>query len=122
MLVLPIFFISFQVTETIFTGTRTRDSFRVCDLCSCNLLVETTNFGLGAVLISCLVSELQKPSSPGLGLWTLFRSFELSKIPSWFRGFLVYPFSSYKRYIPTTSIFMCYKKAGPCQNSNCKNI
>jgi hypothetical protein len=31
------------------------------------------NFGLGAVLISCLVSKLQKPSSPGLEPMTLFR-------------------------------------------------
>jgi hypothetical protein len=99
----------------IFTGTRTQDSFRVCDLSSCNLLAETNNFvlytillclvskllktssskieprtvsrgcglcfcnvlfqtnnfGLGIVLISCLGSELQETTSPGLKLRTL---------------------------------------------------
>jgi hypothetical protein len=43
-----------------FTETRTQDSYRVCDLSSCNLLAETNNFVLCAVLVSCLVSELQK--------------------------------------------------------------
>jgi hypothetical protein len=36
------------------------------------LLVETNSFGPGAVLLSCLVSELQEPPSPGLELRTLF--------------------------------------------------
>jgi hypothetical protein len=48
----------------IFTETRTQGSFRVRDLCSCNFLAETNNFGLGAVLLSYLVSELQEPPSP----------------------------------------------------------
>jgi hypothetical protein len=39
-------------------------SFRSCGLCYCNLSAEKNNFSLGAVLLSCLVSEVQKPSSP----------------------------------------------------------
>jgi hypothetical protein len=35
----------------IFTETRTQDSFRVCDLSSCNLLSETNKFCLGAVIL-----------------------------------------------------------------------
>jgi hypothetical protein len=49
---------------SIFTETRTQESFRVCDLCFCNLLAETNNFVLCAVLLSCFVSELQEPPSP----------------------------------------------------------
>jgi hypothetical protein len=45
----------------ILTQTRTPDDLRACDLSSCNLLAETNSFGLGAVLLSCLVSELQEP-------------------------------------------------------------
>jgi hypothetical protein len=37
-------------------------SFRVCDLSSCNLLAEANKFCLGAILLSCLVSKLQKTS------------------------------------------------------------
>jgi hypothetical protein len=46
----------------IFTETLTQDSFRVCDLSSCNLVAETNSFVLCAVFLSCLVSELEKPS------------------------------------------------------------
>jgi hypothetical protein len=56
----------------IFTETRTQDSFWVYDLSSCNLLAETINFGLGAILLSSLVSELQKQLSPGIELRILF--------------------------------------------------
>jgi hypothetical protein len=45
----------------IFTETRAEDSFRVCDLSSCNLLSETNNFILYAVL-SCLGFKLLEPS------------------------------------------------------------
>jgi hypothetical protein len=58
--------------RNIFTETRTQDSFQFCDLSRCNLLAKTNNFVLGAVLLSCLVSELQKPSSPGLEPRTVF--------------------------------------------------
>jgi hypothetical protein len=54
--------LSFRATKTFFIGTRTQDSFQVCDLSSCNLLAETNKFCLGALLISCLVSEVQEPS------------------------------------------------------------
>jgi hypothetical protein len=56
----------------IFSGTQTQDSFRVCHLGSCNLLAETNKFCLGAVLPSCLFSELQKASSSGLETRTVF--------------------------------------------------
>jgi hypothetical protein len=64
--------ISFKSTENIFPGTRTQDSFRRCGCRFCNLLVETTNFGLGAVFLSCLVFEPQKSPSLGLEPRTLF--------------------------------------------------
>jgi hypothetical protein len=70
----------------IFTETRTQDSLCVFDLSSCNLLAETNNFVLRAVLLSCLVSELQKPPSPGLKPRAVFWSFDHSKIYSWFQG------------------------------------
>jgi hypothetical protein len=55
---------SFRATETIFAGNRTQEDFRSCGLSFCNFLFETNSSGLGAVLLSCLVSELQKsPSS-----------------------------------------------------------
>jgi hypothetical protein len=66
----------------IFTGTRTRDSFRVCNLCSCNLPAETNNFVLGSLLLSCLITELQKPSSPGLDPRTDFRVYGLCPVIS----------------------------------------
>jgi hypothetical protein len=72
-----------SLNRTPSPGLEPRIVFRGCGLCSCNLLAETNNFGLGAVLLSCLVSELQEPSSPGLELRTLFRSLTL------LRSFLV---------------------------------
>jgi hypothetical protein len=44
------------------------------------------NFGLGAVLLSCLVSKLQESPSQGLELRTLFRSFDLYIFSSWSQG------------------------------------
>jgi hypothetical protein len=58
--------------SNIFTETRTQDSFRVRGLGFCNLLGETNNFVLCAVLLSCLVYKLQKPSSPRLAPRTVF--------------------------------------------------
>jgi hypothetical protein len=78
--------LSFLATEPIFTGTRTQDIFfRGSVLCFCNHLVGTNNFGLGAVLLSCLVSKIQEPPSPGFEHSTLFQSFDPSKIFSWFQ-------------------------------------
>jgi hypothetical protein len=72
-----------------FTETRTQDSFGVCDLSSSNLLAETNNFGTDAILISCLVSELQEPPSPGLELWTVFRSFDPPVFSSLSQGIIM---------------------------------
>jgi hypothetical protein len=44
----------------IFTRSRNQDRFWTCDLCSCNLVAGKNNFCLGAILLSCLVSKLQK--------------------------------------------------------------
>jgi hypothetical protein len=65
--------INFQVTESIFTGSRTQASFYfIFDLSSCNLLAEANSFGLCVILLSSVVSELQKPFSPGLESRTIF--------------------------------------------------
>jgi hypothetical protein len=63
-------------------------SSRVSDLGSCNLLAETNNFVLWTVLLSWLVSELQKPSSSGLEPRTVFRFcchcfYNLKQLWSW---------------------------------------
>jgi hypothetical protein len=62
----------------IFTETQTQDIFWVCDLSFYNLLADTNDFILCAILLLCLVSEVQKPSSLGfqpgefLGVVALF--------------------------------------------------
>jgi hypothetical protein len=80
---LTIRFVSLNVTEqiiinihklNIFTEIRTQDNFRVCDLRFCNLLAKTNNVALCAILLSYLVSELQKPHSPELEPRTVFSS------------------------------------------------
>jgi hypothetical protein len=65
------------IPKPIFTETRTQDSFRVCDLSSCNLLAETNNFVLCAVLLSCFSFRATETiigtrSQEFLGLWPLF--------------------------------------------------
>jgi hypothetical protein len=55
------------------TGTRTQDRLSGLWPYSCNLLFEINKSAFGVVLLSCLVSELQKPSSPGLELRTLWK-------------------------------------------------
>jgi hypothetical protein len=67
--------LSFRGTETPFNVNRTQDSFRSYGICFCNLLFETNNFDLGAVLPPCLVSELQEARSPGFELRTIFPEF-----------------------------------------------
>jgi hypothetical protein len=54
-----------------------------CTFCPCNFLAKTNNFGFGAVFLSCLFSELQKPPSPGLEYKTLTRSADISRTFSW---------------------------------------
>jgi hypothetical protein len=61
-------------------GIEPRTVYRDCDLWSCNILSATNKFALDTFLLSCLVSELQEPSSPGLELGTIFRNCYLSKI------------------------------------------
>jgi hypothetical protein len=77
-LVIP--YVSLNITEkiiipkpNIFTVIRTQDNFWVCDLSSCNLPAETNNFVLCTVLLSSLVSELLKLSSPGIEPKTVYR-------------------------------------------------
>jgi hypothetical protein len=74
-----VFVLSFQVTKAIFTGTRTQNFFRCFGLCCYNLFVEINSFSLGAFLLLCLVSELQKSYTPrfeprivlwGCNLWS----------------------------------------------------
>jgi hypothetical protein len=65
------------IPKLVSTGTRTQDSFRVRNLSSCDLRTETNNFALGSVLLSCLVAEIQKPSSQGLEPMTDFRGYGL---------------------------------------------
>jgi hypothetical protein len=62
-----------QTTETIFTENRTQDSFSGLWPLFLNFLFESKNFGLGAVLLPCLVSGLQKPFSPGIEPRTVSR-------------------------------------------------
>jgi hypothetical protein len=81
-LVIP--YVSLNITEeiiipkhNIFTGLELRTFFGFV-----NLLLYSyrrNNVVLGYVLLWCLVSELQKPPSPGL---ELFRRFDLSEISS----------------------------------------
>jgi hypothetical protein len=74
-----------SLNQTSSPGLETRTDFWVCDLCSRNLLAETNNFCLGTILISCLVSKLQKyshrDSNPGQfsWLWPLFLLISSSK-------------------------------------------
>jgi hypothetical protein len=50
-------------------GFEPKTDFRGCGVYSCNFLVKTNNFGLGDVLLSCLVSDyrnhLHRDSNPG---------------------------------------------------------
>jgi hypothetical protein len=64
--------LSSWATEISFTRRQIQESFGGRGFCFCNLLFETKNFGLGAVLVLCLVSEVQKPSSPGIEPRTVF--------------------------------------------------
>lgn len=60
-------------TEIIFIRTQNQDSFQCCGLCSCTLCGRTNNFDLSAILLSCLVSEVQKPSLLGVNTRQFFR-------------------------------------------------
>jgi hypothetical protein len=75
--------LSFRATEIIVIGNRTQGRFRGCGLRFCDLLFEKNNFDIGAVLLSCLVSDLQEPPSPGIELRTLFPEFWPFVFSSW---------------------------------------
>jgi hypothetical protein len=59
--------------SNIFTLTQTKNSFQVCDLSFCNILAKTKDFVLCAILLSCLISKLWKPSSLGCEPWANFQ-------------------------------------------------
>jgi hypothetical protein len=61
------------IPKPIFTETQTHASFRIYDLSSFNLLPKANTFVLCVFLLSCLVSELQKISLPGLEPRTVSR-------------------------------------------------
>jgi hypothetical protein len=74
---------------------------RRCGLCFCNILAETSNFGLDVVLLSWLVSDLQKPCSSSLKARTAFRGYGLcfgnllrNKLWSWRRSYIVLGFQA----------------------------
>jgi hypothetical protein len=52
-----------------------QDTFCGCGSRSCNLLFEKQNFDLGDILLSCLVSKIQKPPSAGFETIPLFSEF-----------------------------------------------
>jgi hypothetical protein len=68
---------SFRAAGNILVTTHHWDSFRSCGLCFFNLLAGTNNFGLGAILLSCLVSEQQKTFLLGMAFKTVFRGYGL---------------------------------------------
>jgi hypothetical protein len=91
-----------QITYSLEIEPRT--IFQGYGHCFCNLIFETNNFGLSAILLSCLVSELQKTPSPGIELRILFRSFDPPIFSSWSQRIsmwslvqTIHLFSSYKR-------------------------
>jgi hypothetical protein len=99
--------LSYRATENIFTGNRTQDILSRTWSLSCNLLVETNDFGLGAALLPCLVSDwiqLHWDSNSGHFHSTTFLKyllgFEAQACQVW--GKLVYSFLSYNiTYIHT---------------------
>jgi hypothetical protein len=64
----------------IFTRTRTQNRFRDCNLCTCILPAETISSWF--FLLSCLVTELQKPFSQGFEPRADFRSYDLYPVIS----------------------------------------
>lgn len=58
----------------IFAESQTQGSFfSMCDIRSCIRLSETNSCGLDVFLLSCVVSELRKPPSPGFEHRIIFR-------------------------------------------------
>jgi hypothetical protein len=75
--------LSFRAKETSFTEAQIQDTFSRLWSFSCNLSAETNSFSLVPVLLSCLVSELKRLSSPGLEPKTYFS--ELWSLFLWYR-------------------------------------
>jgi hypothetical protein len=67
-----------EIQKTSSLRLKPRTVFRGCGRCSCNILVETTNFCLD-VFLSCLVSKIQKPPSSGSNPGHFFRRYDLSE-------------------------------------------
>jgi hypothetical protein len=67
---------SFRATKSIFSATRTQEFFRGSAFARVISPLKK-KIVFGAVLLSCLVTELQKPSSPGLEPRTDFRGYGL---------------------------------------------
>jgi hypothetical protein len=56
----------FKQPSTAISYSKPEHFFGGCGLCSCNILTKTNNFGLGDILLLCLVSKKQRTSSPRL--------------------------------------------------------
>jgi hypothetical protein len=104
-------YISFDIIENYYYISKPRTFFRCCGLCSCNLLFETNNFGLGAVLLSCSVSELQErhhqDSNPGhfFGIYIFPKSLrDLNALACLVWCKLVYPFRAISEQTHTISL------------------
>jgi hypothetical protein len=69
------FVLSFQCTEPIFTGSKTRGSFFQIVACSCNFITDIRKSDLGTMLTSRLFIKLKEPTSPGLEINTVFEVF-----------------------------------------------
>jgi hypothetical protein len=69
--------------QNTFTRTRTQNIFVVVLFVPVISSSKQKKIGLDAVLLSCLVSELQKPPSLGLELNKLFRSSDPSTFTFW---------------------------------------
>jgi hypothetical protein len=60
--------------------------FRILYLCCRNILAETNSYGLDAILITCVVSGIQKPFLSGLEPIIVSRNFDSSKTFSVFQN------------------------------------
>jgi hypothetical protein len=63
------------IQNTFSPEFESRRVFQACDFCTSYVLAERNNFGVGAVFLSRLVSNLQKQTSPGLEPRTLQKIF-----------------------------------------------
>lgn len=95
-----------------------QEVFQLFGLCFCNFLIETNNFGLGTVLLQCLVSKLQEPPLPGFELRTIFFIVLSFLVSCWSQGIgmpkfgfkFLYPFLSYTNIHTHNFSFIFQKK------------